>query len=136
MLPVGVFGVVITPGLFCYELYGIKKCHHLIKAGNQSKVGLHVGGQFRNRPREVARLINEPFAAGVIYPAVLAAWTFLALRFVWPQNAAWPLDALWIAIAVFIDGFVFLIVYNLRLKEDLYTTCNRRPNHDETGADQ
>jgi cbb3-type cytochrome oxidase subunit 3 len=23
--------------------------------------------------------INEPFAAGIIYPAVMAAWTFLAL---------------------------------------------------------
>ena len=117
MLPVGAFGFVITLGLFCYELYGIKKCHHLIKAGKQSEVGLRVGGQFRNRPREVAHIINEPFAAGVIYPAVLAAWTFLALRFVWPQNDAWPPYASWIAIAVFIVGFAVLFIYDLVLRK-------------------
>jgi hypothetical protein len=30
----------------------------------------------------VFKVVNEPFAAAVIYPAVLAAWTYLALFFV------------------------------------------------------
>ena len=37
-------------------------------------------GQFQNRAPGIGDLINEPFASGIIYPAVLAAWTFLALH--------------------------------------------------------
>src|SRR5262249_50544694 len=78
--PIGAFGFVITLGLFFYELYGIKKCTHLIRTGMALEKDLKIqSGQFTQRPPGVAILINEPFAAGVIYPAVLAAWTFLAL---------------------------------------------------------
>lgn len=109
-LPVGIFGFVITFGLFCYELYGIKKCDYIIKAGKQIEVWLCTAGQFLNRPREVARYINELFAAGIIYPALLVAWTYLALSFTLPPYA------LWIAIVVFIGGFAFSFIYNIRLK--------------------
>src|SRR3954463_7981675 len=30
---IGFFGLVVAFGLFCYELYGIKKCHGLIQSG-------------------------------------------------------------------------------------------------------
>jgi len=33
MGPIGVFGAVITLGLFTYEIFGIEKCTALIKAG-------------------------------------------------------------------------------------------------------
>jgi hypothetical protein len=108
----GAFGFLITLGLFCYELYGVKKCHALIKAGKKLEKSLGIdgqGGQFTKRPREVAKVINEPFAAGVIYPAVLAAWTFLALVFTSP-------DARWWAIGVFIGGFLVSFLFNLWLK--------------------
>jgi hypothetical protein len=73
---------VITLGLFFFELYGIKKCTQLISAGRKLEEDLHVkNGQFVTRPPGVIGFINEPFAAGVIYPAVLAAWTFLALDY-------------------------------------------------------
>jgi hypothetical protein len=85
LVAVGAFGFFITLGLFFYEIYGIKKCHALIKAGQDMEDMLHLYGQFKGRPRNVAHLINEPFAAGVIYPTVLAAWTFLALAGAWPK---------------------------------------------------
>lgn len=72
-------------------------------------IGAQEGGQFTKRPREVAHLINEPFAADVTYPAVLAAWIFLALLFKSP-------DALWWAIGVFIVGFAVVLFFNLKLK--------------------
>lgn len=108
--PIGAFGFVITVGLFCYELYGFKKCHRLIQAGQQIEGRLRIAGQFLDRPRGVASLINEPFAAGIIYPAVLAAWMFLALRFTYPAYA------LRIAIGVFICGFAVSLFYNLWLR--------------------
>jgi hypothetical protein len=116
----GAFGFSITLGLFFYELYGIKKCHALINAGRNLEQDLGVdaqggqlqGGQFTKRPREVARVINEPFAAGVIYPAVLAAWTFLAVFSLNPQHAQW-----W-AIGVFIVGFAGSFLFNIKLKKE------------------
>src|SRR4051794_4112690 len=73
LLPVGLFGLVVTLGLFSYEIYGIRKCHALILAGIalEKELGLSAG-QFLGRPRAVFGLVNEPFAAGVIYPAVVA----------------------------------------------------------------
>ena len=77
--PIGIFGIVITLGLFSYEIYGIKKCTYLIAAGKKLEEDLGVkNGQFKWRP---TRLIDERFASGLIYPAVVAAWTFLTLAF-------------------------------------------------------
>ena len=109
---IGAFGFVITLGLFFYEFYGIKKCTHIIWAGIQLEKEMNIGeGQFTKRPEGVGGLINEPFAAGVIYPAVLAAWTFIALAFSQSQIAARGLAA-----SVFLVGFAFSLSYNLQLK--------------------
>jgi hypothetical protein len=108
--PIGAFGVAITLGLLFYELYGIKKCDCLIKAGKQIEGELGKG-QFTNRPREVVGFINEPFAASVIYPAVLATWMYLAVVCTWPQSARW------IAIGVFLGGFAVVCRLNLLLKK-------------------
>ena len=82
------FGIAVTLGLFCFELFGIKKCTRLIVNGKaieklislQSKDEKDKNlGQFDRRPNGVLGFIAEPFAAGIIYPAVLAAWTYIAL---------------------------------------------------------
>lgn len=86
---IGWFGVVITLGLFAYELYGIRKCTNLIFLGKRLERDLgDIKGQFTIRPDGVLYdyfgkhfrfiSINEPFAAGIIYPAVMAAWMFIA----------------------------------------------------------
>jgi hypothetical protein len=112
-LPIGVFGIAVTLGLFSYEIYGIKKCHALIEVGQTMETSLGLdAGQFRNRPREVLRHINEPFAAAIIYPAVIAAWTYLATF----QSARWLSAAL--ALVVFAVGFALTVEYNRRLGRD------------------
>lgn len=118
--PIGLFGFVVTLGLFCFELHGILKCTRLIGAGEELeiKLGIQEGeGQFRDRPLGVLGFINEPFASGVIYPAVLAAWAFLAMDFKLKQDySAFSLfqDATW-AVWVFIVGFIVTFFYNLSL---------------------
>ena len=110
---VGVFGFVITLGLFFYEFYGIKKCTHIIWAGKRIEREMNIGdGQFTSRPGGVAGLINEPFAAGVIYPAVLAAWTFIALAF-----STSPTVAQWSAAGVFFAGFAVCFAYKRQLEQ-------------------
>src|SRR5437588_6923707 len=49
--PLGLFGFVVTLGLFFYEIYGVRKCHALIEAGIQLECELSITGQFRKRPR-------------------------------------------------------------------------------------
>src|SRR4030095_2338232 len=90
----------------------MKKCAALINTGKQLEGSLHIGryGQFTSRPQNIAGLINEPFAAGVIYPAVLAAWTYFALVFARPQ------DALWATIFVFVAFFACTLSYDFRLR--------------------
>ena len=69
LLPVGLFGLVVTLGLFAFELYGIQKCAALIDAGQQLEASLKLpAGQFMRRPRELLGHINEPFAASMHLP--------------------------------------------------------------------
>ncbi|MEV7888635.1 hypothetical protein ACWD3I_20255 [Streptomyces sp. NPDC002817] len=78
-LPIGLFGFVVSLGLFAYELYGIEKCGSLIHAGRHIELGWIVEGQFVRRPHALAGFMNEPFAAMLVYPAVLAGWMYVAL---------------------------------------------------------
>ena len=116
--PLGLFGFVVTLGLFFYEIYGIRKCHSLINAGRRIECLLGItDGQFNKRPRNVLYLVNEPFATGMIYPAVLAAWMFLFLVFPQPHSDQAPAidTALRGAIGVFGIGFLITLIYNLVL---------------------
>lgn len=129
--PIGLFGLVITLGLFFYELYGIKKCTRLIRVGKEleEKVLEVSNGQFATRPPGVALLINEPFAASLIYPAVLAAWTFLVFAFPTVQDPIpgqsqiisplkFQIVAQYWAIGVFLVTFAGTFSYNVFLVRD------------------
>ena len=80
----GVFGALVTIGLFLYEVRGIRHCTFLIDRGRalECKLGLGAMGQFAHwdpgiplRPMTVA---DFPRAAQVIYPTVFAAWIYVA----------------------------------------------------------
>ena len=121
--PIGLFGIAITLGLFAYELYGIKKCHCLIEFGKdiEGEGGMGIEGQFTKRPRGIAKdLINEPFAAGIIYPAVLAAWTYI----VSVGSSCGENTPKWPAIVIFAAGFVLTLSYSINLgKKDKNDIC-------------
>ena len=110
--PVGAFGALVTLGLLSYEIYGIRKCHALIIAGRRLEARLGLGtGQFIARPRDVWGVLNEPFAAAIIYPAVIAAWTFLAAY-------SHPASRVDLAVWVFAFGFTSILGYDFWLKWD------------------
>jgi len=118
-LPIGAFGFVIALGLFFYELYGIRKCTYLIEVGKCLERKLGMSGQFEHRAPGIGGLINEPFAAGIIYPAVLGAWTFLALNANRHDAKYWA--ALVFLIFVAVSGFFIWWLKNdgERLRNDL-----------------
>ncbi len=127
--PIGIFGFVVTFGLFLYELRGIQQCNRLIEVGKNIEDLLDIDGQFKRRIAPISPLISHTCAAQVIYPAVLAAWIFLALFFIWPSSLilSWPLSLVLVllqwTILIGVPVLVFFIGYRrsrkLNLKGDL-----------------
>ena len=124
--PVGRFGILVTLGLLAYELFGIKKCHALIQTGqaleqkmNLSASRLGKPGQFLRRPNNLLWVVNEPFAAAMIYPAVLAAWTYLAVLYDNPSHTEHPSSAQRLSLYVFVGGFALILLYDgfLRIRD-------------------
>jgi hypothetical protein len=106
-----VFGFVVTLGLLAYEIYGIKRCHLLIEFGRRLELDMHVKhGPFQRRPREVAGYVDEPFATALIYPAVLAGWTFVGIQ---TTATVW---AAGVAVAIFTVGFALIVRYDSKLR--------------------
>lgn len=86
VLFVGLFGAVVTFGLFRWELRNIQTCSRLIDVGAQlerEQFKLSSSGQFsgrRSRPAPALlgrRPIGKTEAEWIIYSAVIAAWLLL-----------------------------------------------------------
>lgn len=73
---------LITLGLYLATVYAYDRLLVPTRfwAEKTAKKDMHVYGQFRLRPDPVLGRIDAELAARVIYPSVLAAWTFLAFR--------------------------------------------------------
>jgi hypothetical protein len=122
LMPIGVFGFLTALGLYIFEIYGIRKCTHLIVVGRYLEEQLGIGGQFENRPigiegiglipKSIASGISEPFASGIIYPAVLGAWAFVAF---YKQGCNAP--AGFLGVAVFFVGFFASVKFSHWLRK-------------------
>lgn len=79
LLPVGVFGMLVTLGLFFYELRGIQRCKYLISLGGEIESDLNLKkGQFKDRPKRPFGFVGAELAGWVIYTAVLLGWIYVA----------------------------------------------------------
>ncbi len=81
LVAVGIFGAMITIGLFFYELRGIQKCNALIELGESLEKDRGMTGRFVGRPDDVKILrvrVGATQAALIIYPAVTGAWAYLS----------------------------------------------------------
>lgn len=117
LLLIGVFGFVVTLGLYFYELRGIQKCNSLVAGGKNIEELLGIQGQFSLIPPPANRFIRNTLAAYIIYPAVLAAWSFLAFINIYgPREFRPPL----IVFAV-----IFCLSFLLRLKAVLKEEPNK-----------
>ena len=81
----GVFGFVVTFGLFMYELRGIEDCVMLrARAEFMEDRWLHVapaGGHYRCRiPGRLHGLVSELGAGWIVYTAVMTSWLYVAGR--------------------------------------------------------
>jgi hypothetical protein len=119
---IGLFGFVVTLGLFVYEIFGIMKCSALIRTGKQMEWMLGIDGQFLQRP---VSIFNERFAAALIYPAVIAAWAYVGLAFVEWGNLSWIIPVL-----LFLVGGAGMIFHNLKLRSSSDPTVLTRLNQE------
>lgn len=83
LIPVGLFGMLITLGLFFYELRGIHKCRGLIRGAQilEAKLlpedGLWEYAAFNFRQGSLWGFVGATGAALTIYPTVMGAWAYI-----------------------------------------------------------
>jgi hypothetical protein len=92
----GLFGVIVTVGLFAYELRGIQRCQHLEFQGKKLEDALQLKqheGQFSDAPpRLLGDMLGPPLAGLVVYVAVAMAWLYVAgFGFDWWSKEPWGL---------------------------------------------
>ena len=94
LLPAGAFGMLVTLGLFFYELRGIQRCKYLISLGRELESELDLKrGQFKDRPRGLYGFIGAEIAGWVVYTAVLLGWIYVAgLGFADCTNRRWAIS--------------------------------------------
>lgn len=92
LLPVGIFGVFVSLGLFCYELHGMLECHQLRRRGGELERAMQksagdevMQGHFLNltekhETKEDFKDLNEyswisvPAASFLVYGSVILGW--------------------------------------------------------------
>jgi quercetin dioxygenase-like cupin family protein len=104
--PIGVFGAVVTLGLFMYELRGIQRCHRLEDQACtlEEELGLDVKkGPFLGQPkRSLWGMLGPPAAGLAVYLAVVFAWLYIAgVGFDWWTTLGQAPPA-WVLIPVFV----------------------------------
>ena len=101
--PIGIFSVVVTLGLFAYELRGMQRCHRLEvqAAALEKQLGLRAEqGPFLGQPqRALGNMLGPPAAGLIIYLATVFAWLWLAgYGFSWWPVRAWGLLFVYVAV--------------------------------------
>jgi hypothetical protein len=79
---VGIFGTLVTIGLFLYELRGIHRCNAIIACGEKLEKELtreRFKGVFLSPQSAVLRgFVSLTWASLIVYSAVIGAWVYIA----------------------------------------------------------
>jgi len=114
LLAVGLFGFAVTLGLLFYELRGVQRCVRIMNVAAMLEEEMNLIGPFRLRVRSFYGFINEPVAAGIIYPSVLSAWAYVAMHSIGNNNTC-----LIVSILVFIGILTaVLLLFYTQFKND------------------
>jgi hypothetical protein len=80
LVAIGVFGVLVTLGLFLHELRGIDECGQLISVGRSLEEMMRLPeGQFARKEKYHGRFKGPVGAARIIYPSIGFAWLSVAV---------------------------------------------------------
>lgn len=122
-------GFAITLGLLFYELRGVQRCIRLRSTAIQLELAMqltkpHLAGPlvFSLWPSSFAGVVNEPIAAAIIYPAVLAAWTCVAIGFSSCKGLSW------VPYVIFVLGFAGIRAFFQKYRRDPNPTAEWSEN--------
>jgi hypothetical protein len=101
MSAAGIFGALVTLGLYVHEITNIRWCGVLWNQGSmleQKMFGKEAPslGLFHGHPKTVSGFVSTRAAALVIFPATLGAWAYVAVTGLTAIKAV-GLEAWWIA---------------------------------------
>jgi len=136
LLPVGIFGCLVTFGLYLYELRGIQRCNILTKCGKQLEEKLlpHPNGlsTFSSEPEATFGFVGNTWAARIIYSTVLGGWAFVATSSKIDDSSNFndPINFV-IPLVVFIFGVVFGFIVNIRQKQNKKEPSNSKTTGNE-----
>ncbi|MCK5050210.1 MAG: hypothetical protein KAS53_00625 [Candidatus Cloacimonetes bacterium] len=81
LFPIGIFGAIVTFGLFIYELRGTQRCYELKKIAINLEKTLKLSkdtGQFLGEPKPILGFIREGIAGAIIYASVFCGWILIS----------------------------------------------------------
>jgi hypothetical protein len=114
LAPVGLFGVVVTVGLYLYEFRGVQRCHRLEYQAAKLEELLYLNsdsGQFIGQPKRLGKheMIGPPAAGLVVYLAVVFAWVYIA----GVGLQLWSGEGRWVAGVVLLPAYavIFAVLY-------------------------
>ena len=124
LLPIGLFGSLVTIGLFFYELRGIQKCRGLIACAQRLEKALLTDGfgeygafQFRQKSA-LGGMVGAVGAALAIYPAVIGAWMYVASIGL-AKSLAFNDTIIWLPLTAVILSSLFGLTMNRWQKQQL-----------------
>lgn len=126
LFPVGIFGALITIGLFFYELRGIQKCRDLIACAKRLEKELVPDlwqyGTFNFRQNAaLGGFVGATGAALVIYPTVISGWIYVsAIGLI--NLGKLNTSTFWFFITAWLTSFIFGVWQNNWQKKSLRVT--------------
>ncbi|RIK80872.1 hypothetical protein DCC62_03065 [candidate division KSB1 bacterium] len=128
LFPVGIFGALITIGLFFYELRGIQKCRGLIACAKRLEKELVPDlwqyGAFNFRQKAaLGGFLGAAGAALVIYPTVMSGWIYVsAVGLI--NSGRLNTSALWFFMISWLASFILGVWVNNWQKRNLKVTVD------------
>ncbi len=128
LFSVGIFGALITIGLFFYELRGIQKCRGLIACAKRLEKELVPDlwqyGAFNFRQHAaLGGFLGAAGAALVIYPTVMSGWIYVsAVGLI--SSGKLNTSASWFFITAWLASFIFGVWVNNWQKRTLKVTVD------------
>jgi hypothetical protein len=107
----GVFGVLVTTGLFFYELRGMDECHMLRKRGAELEKKLLLMEDCSRFQNYMPGFIGPRGAGPIVYLAVGASWLFVVLYGFMKSGPGWQIGLAGAVIFVLYVGLLCLIVW-------------------------
>ncbi len=128
LFAVGIFGALITIGLFFYELRGIQKCRGLIACAKRLEKELVPDlwqyGAFNFRQHAaLGGFIGATGAALVIYPTVISGWIYVSAAGL-IKSGKLNTSAFWFFITAWLASFIFGVWMNNWQKKNLKVTVD------------